>query len=180
MVEAVMAEANAGFDDIARLAVTVGPGTFTGQRVGLAFMRALRLALERPLIGVSSLAAMTRAASEETGLAQAIALHDARREEVYLERQEAGNSASEPRLVGFGVAMDLLRQLQSPFALAGTAAPRAVTELGALAQWAHLSSIRAPDARFVALLADQMEPPAEPVKPLYLRPADARLPGQAP
>ncbi len=180
MVEAVMAEAKLDFSALARLAVTVGPGTFTGQRVGLAFMRALRLALERPLTGVSSLAVMARAACEETGLAQAVALHDARREEVYLQSQKPGDSSSEPELVGFAAAMDMLRRLQTPFALAGTAAPRALAELGPAANWAHLSSIRAPDARFVAQLASQMEPSTMPVRPLYLRPADARLPGQAP
>lgn len=179
MVEAVMAEAGVEFAAVVRLAVTIGPGTFTGQRVGLAFMRALRLALERPLTGVSSLAAMTEAAYQETGLAQAVALHDARREEVYLQSRELGDGASEPQLVGFTAAMELLRRLQTPFALAGTAAPRALAELGAAANWAHLSSVRAPDARFVAKLASQSEPSSVPVKPLYLRPADARLPNQA-
>ena len=46
------------FADLDRLAVTTGPGTFTGQRVGLAFMRGLRVALHRPLIGITTLAAM--------------------------------------------------------------------------------------------------------------------------
>ena len=46
--------------------MTTGPGTFTGQRVGLAFMRGLRLALNIPLIGVTTLEAMA-AAHAETG-----------------------------------------------------------------------------------------------------------------
>jgi hypothetical protein len=41
------------FGELGRLAVTTGPGTFTGQRVGLAFMRGMRVALGRPLIGVT-------------------------------------------------------------------------------------------------------------------------------
>ena len=45
---------------LTRLAVTTGPGTFTGQRVGLAFMRGLRLALQIPLTGVTTLEAMAR------------------------------------------------------------------------------------------------------------------------
>ena len=51
MVEQAMAEAGFAFADLDRLAVTTGPGTFTGQRVGLAFMRGLRIALGKPLIG---------------------------------------------------------------------------------------------------------------------------------
>ena len=50
--------AQLGFAALDRLAVTTGPGTFTGQRVGLAFMRGLRLALKSPLIGVTTLEAM--------------------------------------------------------------------------------------------------------------------------
>ena len=61
-----------------------GPGTFTGQRVGLAFMRGLRLALKKPLIGVTTLEAMAAAAMAETGLTKAAAIHDARRDEAYL------------------------------------------------------------------------------------------------
>lgn len=178
MVEAVMTEAKVEFAAVERLAVTTGPGTFTGQRIGLAFMRGLRLALERPLIGVSSLAAMTKAACAETGLAQAVALHDARREEVYIQSQGLKGGVSEPQLIGFAAALDLLRQLEGPYALAGTAAPRVLSELAQMEPRICLSTIRAPDARFVARLASSMEPSDLPVKPLYLRPADARLPGQ--
>ncbi|HVU20591.1 MAG TPA: tRNA (adenosine(37)-N6)-threonylcarbamoyltransferase complex dimerization subunit type 1 TsaB, partial [Rhizomicrobium sp.] len=62
MVENAMRDANQSFTSLDRLAVTTGPGTFTGQRVGLAFMRALRVALHRPLIGITTLAAMAQAA----------------------------------------------------------------------------------------------------------------------
>ena len=63
------------------LAVTTGPGTFTGQRVGLAFMRGLRLALKKPLIGVTTLEAMAAATRRPD---RAAAIHDAKRDEVYL------------------------------------------------------------------------------------------------
>jgi tRNA threonylcarbamoyladenosine biosynthesis protein TsaB len=61
MVESAMT--GIAFDSLDRLAVTTGPGTFTGQRVGLAFMRGLRIALRKPLIGVTTLEAMASAAS---------------------------------------------------------------------------------------------------------------------
>ena len=72
------------FASLNRLAVTTGPGTFTGQRVGLAFMRGLRLALGIPLVGVTTLEAMAEAALAETGERKAAAIHDARRDEAYL------------------------------------------------------------------------------------------------
>ena len=62
MVQETMAKAGIAFSDIDRLAVTTGPGTFTGQRVGLAFMRGLRIALKKPLTGVTTLEAMAAGA----------------------------------------------------------------------------------------------------------------------
>ena len=53
MVQDIMAQAGLGFSQLDRLAVTTGPGTFTGQRVGLAFMRGLRVALKKPLTGIT-------------------------------------------------------------------------------------------------------------------------------
>jgi tRNA threonylcarbamoyladenosine biosynthesis protein TsaB len=83
MVEETMREASLAFGELARLAVTTGPGTFTGQRVGLAFMRALKVALNIPCLGVTTLAAMAAQACEAGGVEWAIAAHDARRGEFY-------------------------------------------------------------------------------------------------
>ena len=99
MVEEVMSEARLDFATLDRLAVTAGPGTFTGQRVGLAFMRGLRAALHRPLIGVSTLAAMAAEAKAETGVPRAIALHDARRDEVYVEIEGLDPAAFHSRVL---------------------------------------------------------------------------------
>jgi tRNA threonylcarbamoyladenosine biosynthesis protein TsaB len=55
MIAEVMAGAGLAFDRIERFAVTVGPGSFTGVRVGVAAARAFALAAGRPVVGVSSL-----------------------------------------------------------------------------------------------------------------------------
>jgi tRNA threonylcarbamoyladenosine biosynthesis protein TsaB len=167
MVEEAMA--GIAFADLDRLAVTTGPGTFTGQRVGLAFMRGLRVALNKPLAGVTTLAAMAAQAMAETGLARAAALHDAKRGEVYLE--VAGSH--DPRVLTFDDAIAVLPQ--GPFALAGTAAPAAAERL----PQATLSTIRQPDALWVARLAAAMPVSTAAPAPLYLRAPDAKLPGQA-
>ncbi len=57
-VAAVLAEAGAGFDDIARVAVTVGPGSFTGVRVGVAFAKGVGFARGIPVVGVTTLEAL--------------------------------------------------------------------------------------------------------------------------
>jgi tRNA threonylcarbamoyladenosine biosynthesis protein TsaB len=168
MVEAAMADAKLAFAALDRLAVTTGPGTFTGQRVGLAFMRGLRVALGKPLAGITTLAAMAEAAMTETTVARAAVLHDARRGEVYLEI--VGVAPMAPVILPFDDAVALIAD--GPVALAGTAAPAAQIRL----PQAVLSSIRQPDALWVARLAMRAPPVDAPPKPLYLRPPDAKLP----
>ncbi len=126
MVEAVMQDAHLAFPGIDRLGVTVGPGTFTGQRVGLAFMRGMRVGLKRPLTGVTSLATMAAQAMDETGLASAAGVHDARRDEVYVEIVERTASRAPPAIMKFedGAAMIGAVAADAPMAIAGTAAKR--------------------------------------------------------
>ncbi len=168
MVEAVMAEAGIGFAALDRLAVTTGPGTFTGQRVGLAFMRGLRLALDKPLIAVTTLEAMA-AATQQT---RAAAIHDAKRDEAYLLLWEKGETVFEPAVMSFADAIEKIRSF-GPCTLAGTGAPAAASALGA--RFA-LSDIRQPDALWVAHLARTRPAPDGPPAPLYLRAPDAKLP----
>src|SRR6185295_5618670 len=128
MVQAVMREANLEFSELDRLAVTTGPGTFTGQRVGLAFMRGLRIALRLPLIGVTTLEAMGAEALRETGAEFSAVLHDAKRGEVYAGLFTNEEALLEPKLLGFEDAMETIQQETTPrskqrIAFAGTAGP---------------------------------------------------------
>ncbi|MGC9953857.1 MAG: tRNA (adenosine(37)-N6)-threonylcarbamoyltransferase complex dimerization subunit type 1 TsaB [Rhizomicrobium sp.] len=175
MVEEVMHEANLAFKALDRLAVTVGPGTFTGQRVGLAFMRGLRAALGKPLVGVTSLAAMAEQARAEAGASCAAAVHDARRGEVYLE--VLGNPLS-ARLLTFAEACSVLSGLSGRLILAGTAAARMAEALRIPGLETQVSGIVAPDAVWVARLALSTEPGEAPPRPLYLRAPDAKLPAK--
>jgi len=161
------------FSSLARLAVTVGPGTFTGQRVGLAFMRGLRLALKIPLAGTTTLDAMATAAAAETGLTKAAAIHDARRSEAYLLLKDGADVMLRPIVLPFDQAMDRIRAF-GPCALAGTGAAAAYESLGARYD---LSSVRQPDALWVARQARAMPEPQTVPGPLYLRAPDAKLPG---
>jgi len=169
MVEAVMAEAGTTFAQLDRLAVSTGPGSFTGQRVGLAFMRGLRVALNIPLIGITSLAAMAEQARAQSTLEVAAAVHDAKRGEVYLETT-AGPAAT---LMSVTEAETLLAPLIS-LALAGTGA----VLVAAACPSAFILPILAPDAVWVGRLAAKA-PIAGVPRPLYLRAPDAKLPGAA-
>jgi len=173
MVDEAMQKAGMDFAALDRLAVTTGPGTFTGQRVGLAFMRGLRLALRRPLTGVTTLEAMAAAAKAETGKTKAAALHDARRDEGYLLLQDGDSVVQPPVVMPFDDAVQAIRRF-GICALAGTGAQSAASSLGA---GFALSSIRQPDALWVARLAQKRLPSLDVPGPLYLRAPDAKLPG---
>ena len=161
------------FAALTRLAVTTGPGTFTGQRVGLAFMRGLRLALKIPLTGVTTLEAIALAAMDETGRTRAAVIHDARREEAYLLLRDGDHVTQQPVVLPFVDAVVRIRDFGA-CAIAGTGAPAAAEALGG--DFA-LSAIRQPDALWVARLAQRLPVPTEAPGPLYLRAPDAKLPG---
>ncbi len=182
MVDALLREAAVSFAAIDRLAVTVGPGTFTGQRVGLAFMRGLRLALRKPLVGVTTLSAMAHQATAETGLPLAAALHDARRGEVYFGLRDGAHDVIAASIAPLENAVAQIAAVTGgrPIALAGTAGPAAGALFDARGMKAKLSAVRVPDALYVAMLAQHAPEPASVPRPLYLRPSDARLPEPRP
>ena len=179
MVQDVMHRAGRAFSDVDRIGVTTGPGTFAGQRVGLAFARALALALKKPAIGVTTLDAMAAEALSVTDAPSwAIAAADAKRGEIYLGARNKVGSLLEPVLVPLSDAPARLASFVASngpaVTLAGTAAEALAPLLSGLSPSDSL--VRQPDAIFVAQLA-AIAPAGPPPKPLYLRPPDAKLPG---
>jgi tRNA threonylcarbamoyladenosine biosynthesis protein TsaB len=175
MVDDAMRASNIAFSDLDRLAVTTGPGTFTGQRVGLAFMRGLRVALKKPLTGVTTLEAMCAAAMAEAKTSYAASIHDARREEAYLAVVSEKGLLIASEIVPLRDAAARIKSAipqGASIALAGTGAERIA---GDLAQ-SRLTAIRQPDALWIARLAQQAPEPSEAPHPLYLRAPDAKLP----
>jgi tRNA threonylcarbamoyladenosine biosynthesis protein TsaB len=169
MVDRAMGQAGMAFTALDRLAVTTGPGNFTGQRVGLAFMRGLRIGLDKPLIGITTLEAMAAATASN----RAAAIHDAKRGEAYLLLRANDEIILPPTVLPFEEAVARIRVFGA-CALCGTGAEAAHAALGADFS---LTAIRQPDALWVARLARARAVPAEPPAPLYLRAPDAKLPG---
>jgi tRNA threonylcarbamoyladenosine biosynthesis protein TsaB len=162
MAAEVMAEAGLAFSRVDRIAATIGPGSFTGLRVGLAFAKGLAVALDRPCIGVGSLQALAFGLS-----GRVIASADARHGQVYWQAFQNGAPASPPALSPIA---DLTDQL-APDTLAG---PAAALVAGRFPD-AVLLEQPAPDPVAVARLA--LTADDVPAVPLYLRPPDAKLPG---
>ena len=184
MVEDIMRRAGRAFSEIERIGVTTGPGTFAGQRVGLAFARALALALAKPAVGVTTLETMAAEALSRTeSRGWAVAAADAKRGEIYLGARSAGSSLLEPTLVPLAEAASRLTSLAErngvDIVLAGTAADALSPLLRSAGFVPSDSLVRQPDAIFVAQLA-ALAPAGAPPRPLYVRPPDAKLPAGPP
>lgn len=168
MAKAVMAEAGVAFARLDRIGATVGPGSFTGLRVGVAFAKGLASALAIPAVGVGTLKAL---AAEASGLVAAVI--DARRDQVYLQLFDAGEALMAPNVLPIGTAAARLAELArgQPLTLVGSGAPL----LADAAPGARILTPEGCDARWVARLAAGRSP--SPIRPLYLRAPDAKLPG---
>jgi tRNA threonylcarbamoyladenosine biosynthesis protein TsaB len=182
MLETVLAEAALGFADLDALAVTIGPGTFTGLRVGLAAARGLALARELPLVGVTTLEAV--AAPVGIGADEAVvATFDARREEIYLQAFEKDLAPlTVPLLAGLEAAPSHLPDM--PLVLAGTGVALLAERLEASGRTYRVADARPqPDAGIIAALAmtrlaaGGLDAFRVPPAPLYIRAPDAKLPG---
>ena len=178
MLDAMLKNAGLTVADMDRLAVTVGPGSFTGLRIGIAAIKGLALGVDRPCVGVSTLAAAAFGAAPLEGLICPVM--DARCQQAYTALFEAKDGALtrlwEDRAVGLDVLRaDLEAALAAhpgaPLWLTGNGAEMAFAalgeDLGARVAPAHLRSQR---ASYVGALAQGCVPlAAGALTPVYLR-----------
>lgn len=169
VIDAALAEASLDLSNIERIAVTVGPGSFTGIRVGVSTARGLALALKRDCVGITTLEAIgspvAKAASRPV-----LAVIDARRGEVYAQLFAAdGTAISEAAAMHPGEAARMA--LEAGAALAGSGAAIVAADAVDLTVIGGDGPI---DIAAVARLASSREGPFERPAPLYLRGADAK------
>ena len=179
LVRDVMAEAGGGFESLDRIGVTVGPGSFTGLRVGLAFAQGLGYALDRPVVGISTLDAL--AASRASPDGPAAALIDARRGQVYARLFADGAPLGEAEALPIEQAAERIAALGPAVALVGNGAAVLAGAFPDL-KISRTDDRIAPTPEALARLAAAADPATHPPRPLYLRAPDAtppsRLPGQ--
>ncbi|HCL67335.1 MAG TPA: tRNA (adenosine(37)-N6)-threonylcarbamoyltransferase complex dimerization subunit type 1 TsaB [Rhizobium sp.] len=160
MIDRALADAGIDLDAVERIAVTVGPGSFTGIRVGVSAARGLALALGVPAVGVSTLAVLAAAMVEERGERPILAAIDAKRGEVYVQAfSSSGEPMAEAKITSIDAASGLGDGL-NPI-LTGSAATLLSGGTG------ETQPDRYPIA-VVARLGAAARPDEKP-KPLYLR-----------
>ena len=169
MIAKVMADAGAARGDLTGVAVGVGPGPYTGLRVGVVTARVLGAVLGLPVYGVCSLDVIASAASAGT---EFLVATDARRREVYWARYDASGRRLEGPAVGRADSIPGAVLLP----VAGAGGPLYAEAFGPVIAPMY------PDARTLCEIVavrppGAARPPLLSTEPLYLRRPDAREPG---
>ena len=176
LIARVIKQAGIGFAALDRIAVTTGPGSFTGLRVGLSAARGIALAANKPVVGVTTLTAYAAPIVSESGKHPVISAIDARHGQVYFQAVSGdGSSLIRPRLGPIEEALGAARF--GAAYLVGNAA-------GLLGQrWPadalppfKVDAQAAPDIAWVAWLGAAVSPNTAPARPFYLRAPDAKPP----
>jgi len=174
MIARVMQSANLAFTALDRIAVTAGPGSFTGLRVGISAARGLALAAKRPAVGLTTLSAYAAAIVGQSRTAPVISAIDARHDHVYFQIVAGdGSQLVRPKVASIDEAI-AASQFGAPH-LVGNAA-------GILAdRWPKdgpqpvaVDAQAAPDIGWVAWLGAAADPDTNPARPFYLKAPDAK------
>lgn len=171
MVLTSLEEAEVKSEALDRIGVVVGPGGFAGVRIALSFARAFGLAVNVPVVGVNSLAALAGGVSSERMIASLI---DARRGQVYAALHDAGREVISPFVASPDEAMAVLIKTVGArnVCVAGSGARLVSLPSG----WQLSDAGDQIDPMVVARLAAESALCEHPPAPLYLRPPDAKPP----
>ena len=180
LIDRVMARVEGGFASLDRVAVSVGPGSFTGLRVGIAAARAIGVACKIPVIGVTTFAAFAAPLilEQKPGLV-AVAI-DARHGNVFFAAfGPDGRATAAPRVLP---PREAVRSLGAgPARIAGSGAALLAAEASAAGRGIEIvPEYGGLDIVFVAKLGLLADPALTPPRPLYLKAADARPPETSP
>jgi len=174
LIARVIEQSGIGFAGLDRIAVTTGPGSFTGLRVGISAARGIALAANKPVVGVTTLTAYAAPVVSQNSEQPVISVIDARHDQVYLQVVSGnGSSLIWPRAAPVEEALDASR-FGVPH-LVGNAA-RILAD-----RWPpdapppfKVDALPAPDIAWVGWLGAAVSPDTAPARPFYLRAPNAK------
>jgi tRNA threonylcarbamoyladenosine biosynthesis protein TsaB len=176
LIARVMKSSGTAFTALDRIAVTTGPGSFTGLRVGLSAARGIALAADKPAVGLTTLTAYAAPVVAENGEHPIISAVDARHGQVYFQAVSGdGSPLIRPKLAPIEEALEAAKY-GAPH-LVGNAAKILADRWPAEAPPPFRVDMRpAPDIVWVAWVGAAVSPETAPAKPYYLRAPDAKPP----
>jgi tRNA threonylcarbamoyladenosine biosynthesis protein TsaB len=176
LIARVMAASGVAFTALDRIAVTTGPGSFTGLRVGLSAARGIALAADKPVVGLTTLTAYAAPFVAENGEHPIISAIDARHDHVYFQVVNGdGSPMIKPKVAPIAEALEA-SQFGAPH-LVGNAAKLLADRWPADAPPPFkVDPQAAPDVIWVAWVGAAVSPESAPAKPYYLRAPDAKPP----
>ena len=174
LIARVMKASGIAFASLDRIAVTTGPGSFTGLRVGLSAARGIALAADKPVVGVTTLTAYAAPVVSENGEQPVISAIDARHDHVYFQVVSGnGGSLIRPQVAPIEEVLGASR-FGAPY-LVGNAARILAERWPAQAPPPFkVDAQPAPDIAWVGWLGAAVSPDTAPARPFYLRAPDAK------
>ena len=174
LIARVMASSGISFADLDRVAVTTGPGSFTGLRVGLAAARGIGLAAGKPVVGVTTLTAFAAPVVSRDAGHPVISAIDARHDHVYYQVVSSdGGPLVKPRVAPIDEVLEAA-QFGAPH-LVGNAADILAARWPADAPPpVQIDTQPAPEIDWLAWLGIAVDPETALARPYYLRAPDAK------
>ena len=174
LIARVMKESGLPFAALDRIAVTTGPGNFTGLRVGLSAARGIGLAAAKPVVGLTTLSAYAAPIVSEGDESPVISAIDARHDQVYFQAVSGnGSSLIRPKVAPISEALEASR-FGAPHLVGNAATILAERWPKDAAAPIKVDALPAPDITWVAWLGAAVNPSTAPAKPFYLRAPDAK------
>jgi tRNA threonylcarbamoyladenosine biosynthesis protein TsaB len=172
----VMKQSGIGFASLDRIAVTTGPGSFTGLRVGLSAARGIALAADRPVVGLTTLTAYAAPVVSQNNLPPVISAIDARHDQMYFQVVRGdGSPLIRPRVAPIAEVLEACR-FGAPHLVGNAAGILAERWPASAAPPVRVDAQPAPDIAWVAWVGAAVSPETAPARPYYLRAPDAKLP----
>ena len=166
LIEDCLSKTEVSYKSLGRIGVTIGPGSFTGVRVGMSVARGFGLSLSVPVVGVSTLDACEATARARGHQGQLVSLLDAKRGELYCKI-----SGQESFAASYEKIMEVISGLKP--SLCGSGAP--LLNDACQKELPIIHSDATFEIGLIARLAAKMPETETPPEPLYLRSADAKV-----